>query len=53
VADGSLHPVPNVYKSPLGGGQWVKGTVSPYDLRIVGNAVAPTVPLQGDMQLLP
>jgi branched-chain amino acid transport system substrate-binding protein len=53
VAEGTLHPVPNVYKSPVAGGQWVKGTMRPYDLRIVGNAAAPMVPLQGDMQLLP
>ena len=26
VAEGSMHPVKNVYRSPLVGGQWVKGT---------------------------
>ena len=52
VAEGTLHPVLNVYKSPLAMGQWVEGTTWPYDLTIVDNAAAPAVPVQSELQLL-
>jgi branched-chain amino acid transport system substrate-binding protein len=38
VADGTLHPVQNVYRTPCAGGQWVKGTKYPFDLLITSNA---------------
>jgi branched-chain amino acid transport system substrate-binding protein len=40
------NPVPNVSKTPLVGGQWVKGTTYPYDLKIVTNVTASMVPVQ-------
>jgi branched-chain amino acid transport system substrate-binding protein len=39
-------PVPNVSKTPLVGGQWVKGTKWPYDLKVVTNVTAKMVPVQ-------
>ncbi|HLA80295.1 MAG TPA: ABC transporter substrate-binding protein [Thermoleophilia bacterium] len=36
----SLHPVKNVYRTPLVGGQWVKGTTHDFDLAIVNNVMA-------------
>ena len=39
-AGAPLNPVPNVYNTPLVGGQWVKGTKYPFDLMIVSNGVA-------------
>jgi branched-chain amino acid transport system substrate-binding protein len=53
VAAGTVHPVPNVYTSPLAIGQWVRGMTWPYDLTIVGNGSAPGVPVQSQLQLLP
>lgn len=37
-------PVPNVAKTPLVGGQWVKGTDYPFDLVIVSNSLATDIP---------
>jgi branched-chain amino acid transport system substrate-binding protein len=37
-------PVKNVAKTPLVGGQWVKGKAFPHDLVIVNNATAPNIP---------
>ncbi len=37
-------PVKNVAKTPLVGGQWVKGKAFPLDLVIVNNATAPSIP---------
>jgi len=42
---GPLNPVPNVCITPLVGGQWQKGTKWKYDLNIVFNKTAPTIPL--------
>ncbi len=39
-------PVPNVSKTPLVGGQWVKGTKWPFDLKVVTNVTASMVPVQ-------
>ncbi|GAB4243484.1 MAG: ABC transporter substrate-binding protein [Thermoleophilia bacterium] len=36
-------PVPNVSKTPLVGGQWIRGEEYPYSLEIVSNAAAPMV----------
>jgi len=43
------NPVPNVSKTPLVGGQWVKGTDWPFDLRIVTNVTASMIPVQQDV----
>ena len=43
------NPVPNVSKTPLVGGQWVKGTDWPYDLKVVTNVTADMVPVQQDV----
>ncbi len=44
------NPVPNVSKTPLVGGQWVKGEDWPYDLKVVTNVVAPEVPVEQDVE---
>ena len=53
VAAGTDHPVPNVYRAPLSGCQWVKGTKYFTDLAIVDNTdypaatvTAKTLPMQ-------
>jgi branched-chain amino acid transport system substrate-binding protein len=52
VDPNSLHPVPNVYRTPLAGGQWVKGTGKwPFELAIVDNKQAPMVATEA--KLLP
>lgn len=43
------NPVPNVSKTPLVGGQWVKGTNWPFDLKIVTNVTASTIKVQQDV----
>ncbi|WP_241021546.1 ABC transporter substrate-binding protein [Burkholderia sp. Ac-20353] len=45
-------PVKNVAKTPLVGGQWVKGTKHRFDLAIVNNQLAPAVPLTGPLKLI-
>lgn len=47
-----MRPAQNVYKSPLVGGQWVKGTKHKYDLVTVSNEVAPNIPVQAQLQPL-
>jgi branched-chain amino acid transport system substrate-binding protein len=42
---GPLNPVPNVCLTPLVGGQWQKGTKWKYDLNLVFNKTAPSIPL--------
>jgi branched-chain amino acid transport system substrate-binding protein len=45
---------PNVAKTPLVGGQWVKGTGDfPYELVIVSNKDHPEIPAAGTMQPIP
>jgi len=46
-------PVKNVAKTPLVGGQWVKGKKYPFELLIVENATAPIIPKQASLQPLP
>lgn len=46
-------PVPNVAKTPLVGGQWVKGKKFSYDLVIVSNKSAPQIPAAGKLALIP
>jgi branched-chain amino acid transport system substrate-binding protein len=49
-------PVKNVAKTPLVGGQWLKaqgaGQKHPFDLTIVNNQLAPSVPLGGPLKLI-
>ena len=45
-------PVKNVAKTPLIGGQWVKGQRYKYDLVIVNNETAPAIPTQAALQPL-
>jgi branched-chain amino acid transport system substrate-binding protein len=56
VKDGTVRPVPNVYKPPICLGQWVKGSDIgskwPYDLVLVNNAAAPMIPVQAAPKLL-
>jgi branched-chain amino acid transport system substrate-binding protein len=52
VAAGSKHPALDVYVTPLYGGQWIKGTKYPFDLKIVSNAAAPNVTVQGKLESL-
>ena len=40
-------PVKNVSKTPLVGGQWVRGTKYKYDLQVVNNKTAPSIPTKG------
>jgi branched-chain amino acid transport system substrate-binding protein len=42
----SKHPVPNVCKPPMSGGQWIKGTGKwPFDMVVVSNANSPEIPV--------
>jgi branched-chain amino acid transport system substrate-binding protein len=45
-------PVKNVAKTPLVGGQWVKGRKYKYDLVIVNNQTAPNIPTQAKIKPL-
>ena len=45
-------PVKNVAKTPLVGGQWVKGKKYKYDLVIVNNQTAPNIPAQAKIKAL-
>jgi branched-chain amino acid transport system substrate-binding protein len=45
-------PVKNVAKTPLVGGQWVKGKQFKYDLIIVNNQTAPAIPVAGALKLM-
>ena len=45
-------PVKNVAKTPLVGGQWVKGKNHPYDLLVVNNETAPEIPVQAKIKPL-
>jgi branched-chain amino acid transport system substrate-binding protein len=46
-------PTPNVAKTPLVGGQWVKGTDFPFDLIITTNETASNIPSAGTTQVMP
>lgn len=43
-------PVKNVSKTPLVGGQWVKGSKHKFDLQVVNNKTAPNIPTNGTMK---
>ncbi|WP_230626001.1 hypothetical protein [Cupriavidus necator] len=45
-------PVRNVAKTPLVGGQWIRGQKHRFDLAIVSNQQAPAVPLSGPLRTL-
>jgi branched-chain amino acid transport system substrate-binding protein len=45
-------PTPNVAKSPLVGGQWVKGEAFPFELHVTVNGNAPEIPAAGDTVLM-
>jgi len=45
-------PAKNVAKTPLVGGQWVKGDKFKYDLVIVNNKAAPHIPRGGELKLI-
>jgi branched-chain amino acid transport system substrate-binding protein len=47
---GANNPVKNVSITPLVGGQWVAGEKFKYDLKIVGNSLAPDVPTNGELK---
>ena len=49
---GPSHIVENVYKTPLVGGQWRKGTTWPYELTIVSNVAGPMIQTQDKVQSL-
>lgn len=46
-------PVPNVAKTPLVGGQWVKGAKYPFELVITSNSNAPNIPKGGTTKIMP
>ena len=50
--DFSAGPHPNVSKTPIFGGQWVKGSKWPYDLKIVDNSVSKLFQPEQAMKLL-
>ena len=52
VDPNSKHPVKNVYRSPLVGGQWVKGTKYPYDLVVTSNVMAPEIKVEAALRPL-
>jgi branched-chain amino acid transport system substrate-binding protein len=45
-------PVKNVTRTPLVGGQWVRGKKNKYELVVVDNRTAPTIPAAGKLKLL-
>jgi branched-chain amino acid transport system substrate-binding protein len=45
-------PVGNVAKTPLVGGQWGKGKQFPYDLSVVNNKRAPSIPTAGTLRAM-
>ena len=52
VKFGGAGPLRNVSKTPLVGGQWVKGTKTKYELVIVDNQTMPSIPAGGKLRLL-
>lgn len=51
--DWSAGPIPNVAKTPLVGGQWVKGSKYPFELVITSNQTSPNIPTGGTTQVMP
>ena len=52
VKFGGAGPMRNVSKTPLVGGQWIKGTRFKYELVIVDNQTMPSIPAAGKLRLL-
>ena len=50
ISWGKMAPFPNVAKTPLVGGQWVKGKKYKFDLVIVENQTAPNIPVGGKLK---
>jgi branched-chain amino acid transport system substrate-binding protein len=42
--------VPNVTKTPLVGGQWVRGKDFRFDMVVVSNKTAPNIPVSGKLR---
>jgi branched-chain amino acid transport system substrate-binding protein len=49
TSGGPMNPVQNVSKTPLVGGQWVKGTDWPFEIQVVSNSIAPEIAVQGQV----
>ena len=49
---GTMHPVKNVYRTPLVGGQWIKGTTYPYELMVVDNIMASGIKVEAALQIM-
>lgn len=52
VAWGGKGPFKNVSKTPLVLGQWNKGSKHPYELTIVNNKAAPSIPVGGEIHVI-
>ncbi len=52
VKFGGQGPFKNVSKTPLVGGQWVKGRSTPYELVVVNNETAKDIPVGGQLKLM-
>jgi len=52
VKFGGQGPFKNVSKTPLVGGQWVKGSKRPYELVVVNNDTAKEIPVGGKLKLM-
>jgi branched-chain amino acid transport system substrate-binding protein len=46
-------PVKNVGRTPLVGGQWVKGKKNKYDFIVVNNETAPGIPAEAKVKVIP
>lgn len=46
-------PHPNVSLTPILGGQWVKGSKWPFDLKVIETSLYPIIPPQGKLEPLP
>ena len=42
--------MPNVTKTPLVGGQWVRGKDFRFDMVVVSNKAAPNIPVSGKLR---
>ena len=49
---GPTNPVPNCCTTPLVGGQWKKGTKFKYDLNVVFNQPAPSIPTDSPFEAI-
>jgi len=49
---GTVRPTPNVYKTPTGGIQWVKGTKWPFDMVLCSNKTSPLITVEAKLKPL-